>query len=146
MPVPAVIAYAAAYLSLIVTVGVLLRDRYSFVHRTFAVGMLLFAAQELLRGLSFGAVLPDDTVYWQKRVLAVSSLLPVVWLSFSLTYARANPQSFLKKWKWALIGSGVAPLVFLWIFRRSVYVGSIYLANVDRWSILLGWPGRTLQN
>ncbi|PYS49801.1 MAG: hypothetical protein DMG13_22580 [Acidobacteria bacterium] len=53
MPIPVVISYAAAYFSSIVILGVLLRDRHSFVHRAFAVGMILFAAEELLRGMSY---------------------------------------------------------------------------------------------
>src|SRR5688572_26440726 len=145
MPISAVLSYAAAYLSLIVTVGVLLRDRRSFVHRTFAVGMLLFAAEELFRGIGYGAVLPSDAVYWQKRVLACAAILPVVWLAFSLTYARVNPKSFLLRWKWALAAVAVTPIVFIAVFRQSLYRGATYLVSLDRWSILLDWPGRAVQ-
>ena len=81
MPIPVVFSYVSAYLSLILIVGVLLRDRHSFVHRIFAAGIFLFAVEELLRGLSFGAVLPSEAIYWQKRVIAVSALLPAVWMA-----------------------------------------------------------------
>src|ERR1051325_8799887 len=100
MPIPAVISYAAAYLSLIVTVGVLLRDRQSFIHRVFSAGLILFAAEELFRGLSYGAVLPETAVYWQKRVVAASVFIPSVWLAFSLSYARLNAEKLQRKWRW----------------------------------------------
>jgi putative PEP-CTERM system histidine kinase len=144
MPIPVVISYAAAYFSLVVILGVLLRDRHSFVHRTFAAGMLLFAGEELFRALSFGAVLPDDAIYWQKRVIAVSSLLPVVWLAFSLTYARGDVRSTLSRWKWLLAAIGAFPVLFIGIFRQSLYIGAIYLEYSERWSILLSSPGKAL--
>jgi putative PEP-CTERM system histidine kinase len=145
MPIPAVLSFAAAYFSLIVTLGVLLRDKHSFVHRTFAAGMLLFAAAELFRGMSYGTVSPEDAVYWQKRVLAASALLPAVWLAFSVTYARADAAKFLSQWKWAIVGLAVVPIAFVAIFRKSFFVGAIYLPRGDSWSILLNWPGRAWQ-
>jgi len=145
MPIPVVFSYVSAYLSLILIVGVLLRDRHSFVHRIFAAGIFLFAVEELLRGLSFGAVLPSEAIYWQKRVIAVSALLPAVWIAFSLSYARANGKDLINRWKWALVAAAVLPVGFVMIFRRSIYAGAIYLESVDRWSLLLAWPGRALQ-
>ena len=144
MPVPVVVSYAAAYFSLIVGGGVLLRDRYSFVHRVFAVGMFLFAAEELFRGLAYGAVLPDDIIFWQKRVIAVAAFIPSAWLAFSLTYARVNPRRFLSQWKWVLLATAMAPIPFLAIFRHTIFLGAIYLENSERWSLLFGWPGRAL--
>jgi putative PEP-CTERM system histidine kinase len=145
MPISAVLSYAAAYFSLIVTLGVLLRDKHSFVHRTFGAGMLLLAAAELFRGMSYGAVSPGDAVYWQRRVMATSAVLPAVWLAFSVTYARADAAKFLAQWKWAIIGIAVVPMTFLAIFRKSFFVGAIYLPHGDSWSILLNWPGRAWQ-
>src|SRR5437870_13816288 len=98
MPFPAVLSFVAAYLSAILMAGVLLRDWRSFAHRIFAAGMLLFATEELFRGFSHGAVLPEDVLYWQKRVMAVSALVPAIWLAFSLAYSRADAQERLRRW------------------------------------------------
>ncbi len=145
MPIPVVISYAAAYFCLIVTLGVLLRDRHSFVHRAVAAGMILFAAEELFGAMSYGAVLPEDAIYWHKRLIAASGLLPAVWLAFSICYARANAESLVLKWKWILVTVAVAPAAFIAVFRKSICVGSVYLENEDQWSLLLGWPGLVLQ-
>jgi putative PEP-CTERM system histidine kinase len=145
MPIPVVISYAAAYFSLVVILGVLLRDRHSFVHRVFAAGMLLFAVEELLRGLSYGAVLPSDALYWQKRVSLISAFVPAVWLAFSISYGRVNGSAAVAKWKWALIAAGLAPATFVAVFRKSLFAGAIYLENSERWSILLAWPSVVLR-
>jgi putative PEP-CTERM system histidine kinase len=144
MPISVVLSYAAAYFSLIVGLGVLLRDRQSFVHRVFAAGMFLFAAEEVLRGFLYGPLLPEDIIFWQKRIIAASTFIPFVWLAFSLTYARVHPRQFLSQWKWVLLATGLGPAVFIAIFRRSIFLGAIYLENSDSWSVLLGWPGRAL--
>ncbi len=145
MPIPAVLSFTAAYFSLVLTVGVILRDRHSFAHRAFAAGMFLFATEELFRGMSYGSVLPDDVIYWQRRIIAVSALLPAVWLGFSISYARVDLSGILSKWKWGLLAIGTAPILFVAIFRKSLFFGSIYLEDAARWSIGLGWPGRVLQ-
>jgi len=124
----AVLSFAGAYFSLIIAAAVLLRDRESFVHRVVAAGMLLFAAEEIFRGISSGAVLPEDVIYWQKRVIAASALLLGVLLAFSLSYARAGVRSFLSKWKWLLLLT-FASIPFVVIFRKCLFVGSIVLRD-----------------
>ena len=144
MSIAAVLSYAAAYFSVIVAVSVLLRDRHSIVHRTFAVGMFLLAAEEVFRGLSHGVVLPGDVFHWQRRVIAVSALIPGVWLAFSLSFARANSQGFLFRWKWVLLAAVLVPVPFVAMFRQSIFTGSIYLQDAARWNLRLGWLGQAL--
>src|SRR5262245_52817802 len=139
MPIPAVLSIAAAYLSLILSAAVVLRDRRSFVHRVFAAGMFLLAVEELLRGIGYRAVLPEDVIYWQKRVIAVSALIPVVWLAFSVTYARVNFRCFLSRWKWILAAVGVLPIAFVEIFRKVLFTGQTFLQGAGRWLIPFGW-------
>jgi len=122
-----------------------LRDRQSFVHRAFSIGLILLAAEESFRGLSYGAVLPETAMYWQKRVVAASVFIPAVWLAFSLSYARVNAEKLLRKWKWTLVAIGVMPIPFLALFRKSLYIGAAYLESSNRWSILMGWPARAIQ-
>src|SRR5215467_5722096 len=99
MPISAVLSYVAAYFSLIVAALVLLRDRDSFVHRIFAAGMLVFAVEQSFWGISYQAGLPQDVFYWQKRIFALTAVMPALWIAFSLSYARIRPQQFLSRWK-----------------------------------------------
>src|SRR5262245_51818355 len=139
MLISSVLSYAAAYCSLIMAVAVLLRDRSSFVHRWFAVGMALFACEEILRGISYGTVLPEDVIYWQKRLIAFSVLLPGSWLAFSIGYARINSQRVLSRRKWLLLAATAGPVLFVAIFRKAIFAGAIFLKDAARWSIPWGW-------
>src|SRR5262245_44904524 len=119
MPLSSVLSYAAAYFSLIVAAGVLVRDRQSLIHRIFATGLLVFVAEEELRGLSYGSVLPGDVLYWQKRLLAVSTLIPVVWIAFSLAYARVDAQRHISKARILLLAFGFVPVILVLVYRAD---------------------------
>src|SRR5262245_23789741 len=110
MSVQAVVSFAAMYFSLIVAAAVLVRDRYSFVHGLFAAGMGLLAGEEVLRGLSYVALLPTDVLYWQKAILIISPLISGVWLVFSIVYARTTNTDFVN-WRWILFS--LAFLIFV---------------------------------
>src|SRR5262245_10798188 len=133
MKLPSVLSYAAAYFCLTVAVAVFLHDRRSFVHRIFAAGMLLLAVEQTLRGIRDAAVLPQVVAYWQRRILAVSAAIPAVWLAFSLSYARVNPERFLAKWKWAIIACATIPAAFVVIFRRAIFSGVVLENGPARW-------------
>ena len=139
-----VLAYTAAYFSLIVAIGVFLRDRRALVHRVFALGMLLFAAEEALRGISYSAVLPEDILYWTKRIVSVSALTPAVWLIFSLTYARVDASKFLLKWKWVLGAVAAVPLVLIGFFRGALITGAYRSDDVVRYFFPLSASGQVL--
>src|SRR5213080_1189122 len=113
---PAVLSFVAAYFSFIIAAALLLRDRRSYVHRLFAIGMILFAGEEILRALSYGVVLPEDVISWQKRVMAWSALIPAVWVAFSLGYGRVDSHTFVGKWKWTLLALTGSSVTFLGIF------------------------------
>ena len=51
--------------------------------------------------------MPENVIYWQKRVVAASALIPAVWLTFSITYARAHAQKLLA-------GKGFCSDVYAW--------------------------------
>src|SRR5688572_10014467 len=100
MSTSSVLSYAAAFFSLIVAFGVLIRDRHSLVHRIFSIGLFFLAVEEALRGFSYRAISLTEVVFWHKRIFLVSALVPVIWLAFSITYARADASRFLARWKW----------------------------------------------
>ena len=142
MSISAVLSYAAAYFSLIVAIGVFLRDRKALVHRIFALGMLLFAAEEVLRALSYGS--PADVLYWNKRIFAVSAVTPVVWLIFSLTYARVDGSKFLSQWKRVLGAIVAVPVLLVGLFRAALLTGVYSWQGETRWYFGLAWPGQLL--
>jgi putative PEP-CTERM system histidine kinase len=78
----------------------------------FGVGMAVFAAESVFVGLGTDAVLREEASRWQAWRLAAMSLLPCVWLFFSLSYARGNAREFLRRWRYSLAISLLAPAIF----------------------------------
>src|SRR5205823_4442744 len=146
MPFASIASFVAAGLSVIMAAAVLAHDRHSSVHRLFGAGILLFAAEEVFRGMIPAAVLRENVVYWQEWSFAIAGLSSSVWLGFSLCYGRVSPASFLSKWKSVLLAVGVAPVLFVAIFRTSLFLNSrVVLEGGTWWSIPLSWPGQVLQ-
>jgi putative PEP-CTERM system histidine kinase len=75
----------------------------------FLAGMGLLAADCLLSQQSWlegGATAIDAEV---RMAMLVKSLLPGVWLGFSLVYARGRPREFVDRWKWCLLAALLVP-------------------------------------
>jgi putative PEP-CTERM system histidine kinase len=106
----AYLAYTAVLLSIGVAVTVFIRDRRSLASCAFAAGMAVLAMEAVLRGLSLQAQIYADVLRWQHLRLMVSSLLPGLWLLFSLSFGRVHASTFLLTWRWVLCGAFVFPL------------------------------------
>ncbi|HSR10985.1 MAG TPA: histidine kinase N-terminal 7TM domain-containing protein, partial [Thermodesulfobacteriota bacterium] len=113
MNLGSVLSYSAAALSLAVGLVSLSRDPRSFVHRAFAAGFAVLAAEALFTALSFHADSVSQTVFWQRLKIAAGSLAPGVWLVFSITFARADYGEFVKKWAWILAAMFAVPAAVL---------------------------------
>jgi putative PEP-CTERM system histidine kinase len=75
----------------------------------FLAGMVLLAADCLLSQL-LGLEADTGTVgAWTRVAMLVKSLLPGVWLGFSLVYARGQPRETLNRWKWGLLAALLVP-------------------------------------
>ena len=76
----------------------------------FAVGMVLLAAEP---ALDYQMALATNAVArgaWLWRSILLGSLVPGLWLSFSLMYARGNQGEFLSRWKWFLLAAFLLPV------------------------------------
>ena len=75
----------------------------------FFIGMILLAAERLLDQKAAAAQGGLAVEYWLMRAMWVKSLLPLFWLSFSLTYARGNRADFVRRWMWILVVALIVP-------------------------------------
>jgi hypothetical protein len=133
MPVSSVLSYAAAYFSLIVAIGVVVRDRQSLVHRIFAAGLGLLAVKRFCGDSAMAWLLPADVLYVHKRLLAVSSLVPVVWVAFSLAYASRRRNSLSHAGEGPASCLGVMLPAFALLYRNELFAGSLLLDDASRW-------------
>lgn len=75
----------------------------------FLIGMLLLAVDPLLDCRVAAAANVTETGIWLWRSLLLKSLVPGVWLGFSLVYARGNQDEFLSRWRWSLAAALLLP-------------------------------------
>src|SRR5665213_487694 len=95
-----ILAFTAASVSGALALVFAWYERRSIAHLSFVAGMVVLAAESIFGGLS--AISPDEMVYWQNWRLLAMSLLPGVWLFFSLSYGRGNHLKFLVQWRFLL--------------------------------------------
>ncbi len=105
----------------------------------FAAMMIILAAERICAGQIASAVTPGDFVAWQHLRLTTLALLPVVWLAFSLTYARGDVRKFLEQWRLALIAALILPLIAVTLFR-SLLVVAVVRETSDPGPILVLGP------
>lgn len=144
MNLSSILGYIAALFSMVTAGVVLYRDPRSFVHRMFAVGMGVLALEAALTGLGYQSTSISEVIFWQRLRFLPMSMLPGIWLLFSLSFGRANYLEFLKRWKWIIAASFLLPLFFLTIFYESLFVGDPFLDESLRLTFRIGWPGYAL--
>jgi putative PEP-CTERM system histidine kinase len=106
----------------------------------FSAGMLVFALESLFGAIGSNALLPERAAFWETLCLVTKSFLPGVWLTFSLTYSRANYRDFLVRSRWLVIGAFLIPVLSLAALYRSFYVIA-YEPPFGEWGLRLNQPG-----
>ncbi len=141
MGITATIAYIAAIATAGIAFMVLCHNQRTMVHRIFIVGMLLLAVEACLMGLAYQAPSLSKFLFWYKLKLYVASLVPSVWLLFSLSFSRANCMEQVVKWKWVLLFSFMLPVSLISVFGNNFYVGHPVLVDTYSLFIRIGWSG-----
>ena len=136
---------AAALLAGMSAGAVLLRTRSSISGKLFAVGMLLLAAESTLNFISFKQPLIAEVVHWQQLRFVPVSLLPVIWVAFSLAYSRGNSHGFLVRWRTVLTALALTPIVLLILGRGGMLSLEVEAVGGVHWNIHLNWPAQGLQ-
>src|SRR5262245_42291982 len=104
-----ILAFAGAIVAAAIAVTAAIHARRAPSHWALAVGMAAFAAESSCGAFASDAVLPSAAAYWKSWELFVASLLPGIWILFSLVFARGNYAEFLKKWRVLLLFIFIVP-------------------------------------
>jgi putative PEP-CTERM system histidine kinase len=136
-----ILPFLAAVFSIGLATIVIWQDRRSFVNRTFAAGMILFALEAAVIGIGLMSLSSATILHWQRIRLIITGLLPGVWLLFALSYARANYKEILSRWRWVVLAVFVVPLVLSTFLRESFFIGEPVFDSSLVWLIRLGSPG-----
>ncbi len=138
------LALASAILAFGMGVTVAIRERISLASWAFFVGMTVLATEGLLAGLTAQATVPEEMVYWEGWRLVATSILPGIWLLFSVTYSRGDARNTLLKWWWLIIGAFVLPIGVAVLFRGDLITVAHQVSPPNHWILQLGWPGMAL--
>lgn len=122
-----------------------IRDRSSFIHRMFAVGMLFLSLEMVLAGMSFRSDFLSELIGWQELQMIATAFLPGVWFVFSLAFVRANYIEFLKKWRWAIISAFLVPILLTTALKSHIFIEERSYLETSAWSLRLGWTGYSMQ-
>jgi putative PEP-CTERM system histidine kinase len=106
--------------------------------------MLIFALESLFGAIANDALLPEKAAFWGTLALVAKSFLPGVWLTFGLTYSRANYRDFLLRSRWLLVGAFLVPLLSLAAIYRPFFYVVAYKPPVDGWGLMLDDPAKIL--
>jgi len=135
------IPFVGALLCIASGLFALLKDRRSFVHRTFAFGMIALALEQAFIAGGIQYALFSESIPWQRLQILAAAFVPGTWLLFSLSFGRANYWEFVKKWRWAIIATFAIPLILVIFPLDFFYAGGIaqnkQIATISR----LGWTG-----
>lgn len=144
MHVISILAFFSAFAGGALAIAVACRPRRSVAQWVFIPGMLALSAGSAFYGFTLNSVKPEDVVLWQEWELTALSVVPGVWLLFSLTYARGNYGEFLKRWNIALVSAFVLPVMVAVTFRGDMILSVGDPQGDHRWLVALGVPGRLL--
>ncbi|HPQ44597.1 MAG TPA: PEP-CTERM system histidine kinase PrsK [Syntrophales bacterium] len=136
-----IFSFIAALFSIFLGIFVLQRDRFSFVHRVFALGMVALAAESVFTGLCIGAIMPENVSRWLYLRNLITAFLPGIWLLYSLSFSRANYREFISQWKWVLVVVFVLPLATFIFFNDTFFLGRPEVSPSSFWLIRLGLSG-----
>lgn len=141
MTLPLLLNYAGIATAAVLAIAALARRPRILADWAFAAMMVILAAERLCWGRIAAAVTPADFVAWQHLRLTTLALLPVVWLAFSLIYARGDVRKFLEQWRLALIAALVLPLIAVTFFRGLLVVAVVREATDAGPILVLGPSG-----
>jgi len=136
----AILHFIAAGCCTGVAVFTLIRDFRYFVHRIFALGMITLALESVLNGICDLAMIPEQAVYWQQWRIIATAALPGIWILFTMSFGKEDPEQPLGKWKWVVPAVSLPLFVFAGVFQKYAFQGDP-LYHPNGWEFHLGWSG-----
>lgn len=138
------LALVAGMFSAALSAAAACRKQRSLATWCFSAGMLIFALASLFGAIATDAVVPQKAAFWESLSLVAKSFLPGVWLTFSLTYSRANHRDFLVRSRWLVIGSFLIPMLSLPALYSPFFSVVTYDPPVEGWGLRLNEPAKVL--
>jgi putative PEP-CTERM system histidine kinase len=137
----AIFAFVAASVSGALALVFSWYERRSIAHLSFVLGMVVLAAESIFDGLTATAIQSDEMIYWQSWRLIAMSLLPGIWLFFSLSYGRGNHREFIFRWRFVLGAAFLIPIILIVFFGDELIFSPAETKDGNHLMFGLGTPG-----
>jgi putative PEP-CTERM system histidine kinase len=144
MTAAVLIAFAGAGIAGLLGVAALWHAGRSLARWAFAAGLAVLAAESLLVGLAANATALASQVDWETRLFLATSLLPGLWLCFSLTYARGGWREIAGAWQVLLVAAFFAPPFVAFAFPEDLIVAVGNPSAGEPFVLRLGLAGTAL--
>ena len=138
MSLNTILALAAALFSAGLAIVAACRRQRSLATWCFSAGMLIFALESLFGAIDSAALFPERAAFWEMLVFVAKSFLPAIWLTFSLTYSRANYRDFLVRSRWLVTGAFLVPVLSLAALYTPLFDMVAYDPPIDGCVLRLG--------
>jgi hypothetical protein len=113
--------FIAGLSSLVLAVVSLIRRKPSAATWCFFAGMTALGIDSIVTALALRSIQLRELIYWLTAAFIVKSLIPVIWLCFSLTYSRADSREALTRWRIPLIGVALLPVALSLSVRDQLF-------------------------
>jgi putative PEP-CTERM system histidine kinase len=144
MTVFTALPFVAGISSILLAIASVLRKKPTPATWCFGAGMGLLGLDSLCTGFSVSAANLADALAWLTTGLIIKSLVPAVWLGFSLTYSRGNATVVLARWRNWLVVAAVLPISIGLIFRSSLVEVLPAVPQADVPALRLGAAAKAL--
>jgi putative PEP-CTERM system histidine kinase len=142
MSIDALINLGAATCAFVFAAGVATRRPLYLPQWLFMAGMVLLGTESLCHFVSHTSASVEPSSFWQHISVFPSSLLPSVWLAFSVSFARANRWQFVKRWAIALVTLVLMPLGLAALSCSELAALTAWASEAGHWTLPLSSPAR----
>ncbi|MDQ6624508.1 MAG: hypothetical protein M3Y86_13620, partial [Verrucomicrobiota bacterium] len=105
--------------------------------------MLLLAGESIVGGIADRSLGTPHAELWQTSWLQLKTLLPGVWLCFSLSYSRGNYREFLYRSRFLILAIFLLPITLALVYRAGL-IELIPSDNGDGWLASYSVPAKIL--
>ena len=143
MNITAILAFGGGFLAAVLAFLALARRPRTLAQYAMSAGLIVFAAQGLLTGLTFASSDGEQKLIYQTFGILAAAAIPGPWIVFSLSYSRGNWRMFLRKWRFFIAAAFVIPFSIAVGFGRNCVVG-LRDTGAGGFLLELAWPGSAL--
>jgi putative PEP-CTERM system histidine kinase len=115
-----ILSFFSAFSAVILAIAVVIYGKRTAANWLFFFGIITLSLDALFSSVGAQSVSAEMSLAWENASFITKSLLPGIWLSFSLAYSRGNYREFFARWRFVMAGFFCLPLLLVIGFYDSL--------------------------